>query len=180
MRCVYCGTDGGRTRDHVPPKSLIRQPYPANLWTVPSCAECNQGFSKDEEYFRLMVLGMYCHTPEAEELFDGPVSRSMDRNPNIEELMFGSLRATKGVAILDLDYPRIFRIAEKIVRGLRFVLTGTEYARDQQFDVHFFEVDAESEATTFGPDFTYKMIEEGGPSWEFTFFGSLRFIVEPA
>jgi hypothetical protein len=39
----------------VPPQNLFRQPYPPNLWTVPSCKRCNGGFSKDDEYFRLVL-----------------------------------------------------------------------------------------------------------------------------
>src|SRR6266699_2241063 len=120
MRCVYCGAEAGDTKDHVPPKCLIRKPYPANLLTVPSCEECNNGSSEDEEYFRLVMVGLLCHTDEAGSLFDGPISRSMDRNSYIEELMFGSLRGADKTVILDLDYPRIFRIAEKIARGLEF------------------------------------------------------------
>lgn len=179
MLCIYCGTNAGSTGDHVPPRSLIRKPYPTNLWTVPCCTDCNLGFSRDEEYFRLMIIGMYCHTPESEELFDGPISRSMDRNARIEELMFGSLRPARGEVILDLDHPRIFRVAEKIARGLHFVITGAAYPPNQQFTVEFFEVDSGSEVATFGPDFTYQKIGENVYSWEFTLFHSVRFIVEP-
>lgn len=50
--CTYCGALGPVTSDHVPPKNLFTRPYPRNMWTVPACAKCNGGFSKDDDYFR--------------------------------------------------------------------------------------------------------------------------------
>jgi hypothetical protein len=67
------------TQEHVPPRLLLRRTYPGKLLTVPSCLSCNRAFPKDEEYFRLMTVGAYCHTMPADELFDGPIVRSMDR-----------------------------------------------------------------------------------------------------
>jgi len=172
--------EAGDTKDHVPPKCLLRKPYPTNLMTVPSCLGCNGGSSKDEEYFRLLIVGLLCHTEEAELLFDGPMSRSMDRNTKIGELMFGSLRPTDAAVIMDFDYQRIYRIAEKIARGLEFAMTGVAYPVNQQFEVDFSEVDGMSAVDTFGPDFTYQRIVNAQSGWEFTMFSSVRFVVQLA
>jgi hypothetical protein len=48
--CAYCGKDKNLTDDHVPPKVLLAQPYPANLPTVPACYDCNRSFQKDDDY----------------------------------------------------------------------------------------------------------------------------------
>ena len=54
--CAYCEDgDGSETDDHVPPKTIFPKPRPNDLITVPSCAECNTGDSKDDEYFRLTM-----------------------------------------------------------------------------------------------------------------------------
>ena len=58
------------------PKCLIRSPHPADLLTVPACTDCNRDFSRDEAYFRLVIVGLLWHTAEAESLFDGSMSRS--------------------------------------------------------------------------------------------------------
>ena len=52
--CVYCGKIRLVTMDHVPPASLFPDPKPP-LITVPSCYQCNNSASKDDEYFRLVV-----------------------------------------------------------------------------------------------------------------------------
>ena len=47
--CIYCG-DLATTREHVPSKAFLVEPYPENLPTIPSCFKCNNGFSFDEQY----------------------------------------------------------------------------------------------------------------------------------
>ena len=53
--CAYCGKEKNLTRDHVPPKVLLAEPYPANLLTVPACHECNRRFQRDDDYTRSML-----------------------------------------------------------------------------------------------------------------------------
>ncbi|MBQ5974128.1 MAG: hypothetical protein IJL48_00325 [Bacteroidales bacterium] len=52
--CVYCG-DYADTRDHVPSKCFLDEPYPDNLSVVPCCLKCNNMFSKDEEYVSCLI-----------------------------------------------------------------------------------------------------------------------------
>jgi 5-methylcytosine-specific restriction endonuclease McrA len=53
--CVYCGVLGPVTDDHVPPRSFYPAIPPKNLITVPSCEPCNIGFSKEDDYVRLVL-----------------------------------------------------------------------------------------------------------------------------
>ena len=51
--CIHCArTLASRptNRDHVPTKSLLRPPLPGNLPVVEVCTECNESFSRDEQY----------------------------------------------------------------------------------------------------------------------------------
>lgn len=51
--CIHCGGwIGGlaKSRDHVPTKALLREPFPTNVPVVQVCKSCNEGFSRDEEY----------------------------------------------------------------------------------------------------------------------------------
>ncbi len=52
--CVYCG-EPATTEDHVPPKNL----FPSNttgLIKVPACLSCNNDSSKDDEFFRCVLV----------------------------------------------------------------------------------------------------------------------------
>jgi hypothetical protein len=175
MTCIYCQTNEATTHDHVPPKQLLRKPYPANLLTVPSCEKCNNGYSADEEYFRLIIVGLLCHTPEAELLFDGPLSRSMNRRPHLEDLMFGALSPKEGGVALAINYHRIHRVADKIAKGLRFAAKGLLAPPHISYSIQFGEMDEQSSTQTFDPDFTYTIHDERALFIEFTFYQSVRF-----
>jgi hypothetical protein len=54
--CVYCGTKEKLTKDHIPPKNLFAPPRPVSLITVPCCQKCNLQASKDDEYFRNVLV----------------------------------------------------------------------------------------------------------------------------
>lgn len=52
--CIYCGKPAD-TREHIPSKVFLSQPYPDNLGIVPACKECNKSFSGDELFLSLLI-----------------------------------------------------------------------------------------------------------------------------
>jgi hypothetical protein len=52
--CVHCGSIS-ESRDHIPSRVLLDEPYPENLPVVPACERCNRGYSLDEQYFACLV-----------------------------------------------------------------------------------------------------------------------------
>jgi hypothetical protein len=54
MTCVYC-SGMADTREHCPPKSFLKEPYPDNLTLIPACRKCNNSFSKAERKFKLLM-----------------------------------------------------------------------------------------------------------------------------
>jgi hypothetical protein len=75
--CVYCGTRGPITQDHVPPKGLFPKPRPNTLITVPSCVKCNLDSSVDDEYFRAMLA----------------LRDDLSGNPAVERIRYSVLRS---------------------------------------------------------------------------------------
>jgi hypothetical protein len=45
------------TDDHIPPEGFFPTPKPSNLITARCCAQCNHGFSLDDEAFRIWAAG---------------------------------------------------------------------------------------------------------------------------
>jgi hypothetical protein len=99
----------------------------------------------------------------------------MNRNSILEDRMFGSLQVHEGGVVLDIEYQRVFRIAEKIVRGLEFITTGVPYPIGQQFEVGFAEVEGSQQDDVCALDFTYKPIPDPPGGWEFTLYSSVLF-----
>lgn len=131
--CVYCGKFGEVTQDHVPPKSLFPSPRPSNLITVPSCKSCNNGASRDDEYFRKILVmreDVEGH-PATERILSSVLSglaRPQQRKFNrefIESISFFWRRSTEGIFIG--RYPayrvktmRLLRVLNRINRGLYY------------------------------------------------------------
>lgn len=133
--CVYCGSLEDLERDHVPPKSLFPKPAPNNLITVPACGKCNRSFSKDEEYFRVIVsqMAQSGRHPATKKLLDTKILKSMIRRPRFATKILSSVipvdiydqgKLIGTAAGFDLEYKSFDRVMTKILRGLLYHETG--------------------------------------------------------
>jgi hypothetical protein len=123
--CVYCGRPAD-TRDHCPPKLLLERPYPPNLSTLRACRECNEGFSRDEEYF-LTILAQIGTTPALlAKIHDGgEIDRALMKAPGLNERILRSLEpAEDGTVSIRPEIDRIHRIIQKIALGVYVLRYG--------------------------------------------------------
>lgn len=129
--CVYCGRVRPLTDDHVPPKALCGKPKPADLIVVPSCTRCNNGASRDDEYFKtVMVLKDRAGGhPEAvairDSVFRGLAMRKKAkfRLRILRSMRDVALRTPAGLHIgkapgFDVDLTRLDRVVGRVTRGL--------------------------------------------------------------
>ncbi|MFT3749074.1 MAG: hypothetical protein QM768_12185 [Agriterribacter sp.] len=127
--CCYCGIRIATTKDHIPPKGIFNRPRPSDLITVPSCFECNNKASNNDEKFKA-YLGMHIarHGGQAERLFKEGVLPTAKYNTrlrnNILETMYPVLTATKsgiitgkGIAVPWDNVAHDFTM-QKVIRGL--------------------------------------------------------------
>ncbi|MGJ1396476.1 hypothetical protein [Sphingobacterium multivorum] len=114
--CIYCG-GSPETRDHVPSKCLLDQPYPANLPVVGCCEECNQGFSKDEQYFVCLLECVLCGSTNLENLSRQSVVRMLKKSPALLKRIEGSRQEIEGQIVFTPEYERINNVMLKLARG---------------------------------------------------------------
>jgi hypothetical protein len=84
--CIHCGArigTGPTNQDHVPSKSLLDKPYPAELPTVEICTDCNSSFSRDEEYLAAFLGAVLSGTTDPKEQALGTSARIFARNPKL-------------------------------------------------------------------------------------------------
>jgi hypothetical protein len=84
--CIHCGgwIAGLETnRDHVPSKSLLQEPYPANLPVVEICTGCNAGFSLDEEYLIAFLGSVLAGSTDPERQSNPKAERILRRNAKL-------------------------------------------------------------------------------------------------
>ncbi|MHB8205961.1 hypothetical protein [Mucilaginibacter sp.] len=117
-RCVFCGKQS-TTKDHIPSKCLIEKPYPANLYTVNSCKECNQSFSIDEEYFLNILVEISLNPILLTKKESGSVYRARLRSPKLKNRISNSfVDGTDGRRYIQPEYERINKVIEKNALGL--------------------------------------------------------------
>lgn len=134
--CVYCGSKNNLTKDHIPPKSLFAKPLPGDLITVPSCRRCNRGASKDDEYFRLVLVPRrdVGDHPEAIQVWDKvirsfqyPEAKKFTRSflSGVSSFFFENEQGfIEPGGSYTVDHRRLGRVASRIVKGLFWKETG--------------------------------------------------------
>lgn len=110
--CAYCG-GMTTTRDHVPSRILLDEPYPENLPVVPACETCNQGFSQDEEYMACLLECAINGTTDVSRLSRDKVIRILSRKPSLVERLNSSY-TSKGFCI---EEERVANVILKLGRG---------------------------------------------------------------
>jgi hypothetical protein len=129
--CVYCGKTRRLTDDHIPPKGLWNKPRPPDLITVPSCSSCNSGASRDDEYFKSMMVFKDKSGSHPEAVAVRPsVFRGLEMPKKIgfaRSLVKGIRRVRVQTParlhlgrrfVFDVDLTRLDRVVERITRGL--------------------------------------------------------------
>ena len=81
--CVFCGSVPN-TRDHVPSKVLLDQPYPTNLPVVPSCNKCNNSFSIDETYLACFIERASCDSFDLDQLSRDKIRKILSEKPKLK------------------------------------------------------------------------------------------------
>ncbi len=129
--CVYCGKSRRLTDDHIPPQGLCDKPRPPDLIKVPSCSSCNNGASRDDEYFKTVMVfkdeaGSH---PEAvgirSSVFRGlqmPEKRGFARDL-VQGIREVRAKTPAGLHLgrrfaFDVDLSRLDRVVARITRGL--------------------------------------------------------------
>lgn len=115
-RCTYCGRDTS-TRDHVPPRVFLDDPYPDNLPVVPACQECNAGFSIDEEYVACLIDCVISGTASPKEVQREKIRRILLSKPALAARLAMARDAESGVIQFAAESSRVTSVILKLGRG---------------------------------------------------------------
>ncbi len=110
--CIYCGAIAN-TREHFPSKVLLNKPYPDNLFTLPACLKCNNGYSLDEEYLACFIEKL------KEKVFKGYKMRDkiidiLNKKIKLNELIDEQIISDGELIILNVETDRFKKVIEKI------------------------------------------------------------------
>lgn len=114
--CVFCG-GAGETRDHVPSRVLLDEPFPENLPVVTCCRECNQSFSLDEEYLACLIECARAGSLQKAKLSRPKIARIIERKPALESrLAAARCETANGITWVPED-DRVRNVVVKLARA---------------------------------------------------------------
>ena len=114
--CIYCGGTA-YTREHVPSRCLLERPYLENLPVVGSCTRCNQGFSKDEEYFVCLVESALCGSTDPDSIRRPTVAYMLRNSPVLRARIESEKSVSDGQIQFAPEGKRIVNVMLKLARG---------------------------------------------------------------
>jgi len=112
--CIHCG-GSTETRDHVPSKILLDAPYPDNIPVVPSCSECNNRFSLDEEYAACLIECNISGSTNPVKIKREKIKQILIEKPKLAARI--SKRKEKGGTLYIPEEKRIRNFVLKLARG---------------------------------------------------------------
>lgn len=119
-RCAYCGNTAV-SRDHVPPKAWFAREVRTRI-RVPSCELCNNGQSKEDDEFRI-ILGLLAgvKTPTQKKLWR-KANKTLSRSPQLRAELVNSMFTDEKTGQSGVSFPRqkFDRAMARIVRGLHW------------------------------------------------------------
>ena len=134
LLCVYCLLNEADTEDHVVPEGFFENAPDGGYIKVPACYQCNNSFSRDEEYFLVAVLAEATEqSSTANRVLDQLAADHRSGKRRRTGLAVALLEQVRPVDVYSpggvffgsgqgraLDTPRVNRVLERIVRGLFF------------------------------------------------------------
>ncbi|MGS4985694.1 hypothetical protein SAMN05444149_107143 [Pseudosulfitobacter pseudonitzschiae] len=123
--CIHCSRwlAGLETNeDHVPTKSFLSKPRPHNLPSVTICRECNNGFSRDEQYAVTFLSCVLSGTTEPDRQQNASAARALAKSARFRAMIdrakteYQTLGGETRV-VWQPDVERINRVIIKNARG---------------------------------------------------------------
>lgn len=127
--CAYCAGVPD-TRDHVPSRVLLDEPYPENLPVVPCCASCNASFSLDEEYLACVVDCVIAGTTEPGSVQRQKVRRLLTARPALRRRIAQSRVEGLTGLVWEPEAARVEHVLLKLARGHAAFDLGEPQYRD--------------------------------------------------
>lgn len=123
--CIHCAkplSERDTNLDHVPTKSLLSKPRPHHLPVVTICRECNNGFSRDEQYAVTFLSCVLAGSTDPERQQNSSAARSLAASPHLRNMIeqakteYQTLGGETRI-IWQPDWERIRRVVLKNARG---------------------------------------------------------------
>lgn len=130
--CAHCGASAD-SRDHIPSRVLLDEPYPENLPVAESCSKCNGGFSADEEYMSCLIECVIQGTTLPNDRFREKVAKILKERPSIAvRIENGKKFDQNNNPIWQPEWNRLREVILKLARGHMAYELGLQHVEEPQ------------------------------------------------
>lgn len=115
--CGYCG-QLPNSRDHIPSRVLLDEPYPTNLPVIEVCKKCNESFSQDEEYVACLIECVIFGTTKPDSIEREKIKRILSERASLTKRINGSrIEDAEGDISWQIEPERLKKVVLKLARG---------------------------------------------------------------
>lgn len=115
--CCHCGASAN-TRDHVPSRVLLDEPYPTNLAISESCDTCNQGFSNSEEFVACLIEYEKQKTTEPSGTLRPKIAKILAARPTIlQRILHAKNDSERTKSVWQTEESSVREVVLKLARG---------------------------------------------------------------
>ncbi len=113
--CLYCGKSPD-TREHVPSRIFLDQPYPQELHVVGACTDCNQKHSLDEEYVACAIECALRGSANSDAIQRRKIKRILETKPLLKARIGNSFVKIAAGLGLKIENERFQRVCIKLAQ----------------------------------------------------------------
>ncbi len=113
--CAYCGGVPS-TRDHVPSRVLLDEPFPPNLPVVEACEPCNASFSSSELYVASLIECVLAGSADPRTFGRPKIAERLAQEPSLASMLEASYRPGE-FPCWQPDQRRLDQVILKLAQG---------------------------------------------------------------
>ena len=93
FKCIYCYKQAD-SREHIPSKIFLNEPYATNLAILPSCTNCNNSYSENEQYLACLIDYVQYKLSNLETVKRSKIQKTFEARPHIKNEFENSTKYT--------------------------------------------------------------------------------------
>lgn len=129
--CSLCGEVTPDTKEHVIPRVFLEKPFPKELPTTLSCLECNNSYSKDEQYLACLIECVISGSTDPNKIARERISKTLRRDFRLRKMLENKkIESIEGRISFSIDKTRVENVLVKLARTHLFYLINEINLKD--------------------------------------------------
>lgn len=118
FKCIYC-YEKADSREHIPSKVFLNEPFETNLAILPSCKSCNNSYSENEQYLACLIDYVQCKMSNLKAVKRSKIQKAFNVRPHIKNQLEESTKYNDNgdIEYIEIDDNKIQKILLKLSIG---------------------------------------------------------------